>query len=152
MEKESHYPLHEEFMEKIKKTRVAKKMSQSELADLVGIDAQVYSRLERKVGYSPVSLDMAYRISSALGTSFVQATFGSRIVDFRAEMTQTISHLEKSGIELGEAQETLNRMTETLQEFLVLLAEQQKGMTKGRALGIDRATKLSQQINGKCRH
>lgn len=90
------HPIHAVFMASARKMRKQKGMTQNDIAEKIGMDQAKYSRLERRCGFTPITMDQAWHISMALESSLLQMCFTSKLESWANLISDARASLENS--------------------------------------------------------
>lgn len=124
------HPLHSVFMASAKRLREKQHFTQAQVAEKIGMDVQKYSRLERTVNFCPITMDEAFKISTALHSSILAMTFSNRMESWLLEMDVLLGKVKDTRAELQSGMDALDGVVELINLYQGQMAKERHDFTQ----------------------
>jgi len=111
------HPLHHVFMGSAKRLRERLNYTQADVAEKIGMDVQKYSRLERTVNFCPITMDEAYKISTALESSVLAMTFSNRMESWLHDIHNLMDQVENTTEALQVGMDALKGVKSVMAQY-----------------------------------
>ena len=122
------HPIHTVFMASAKKMRKSRGWAQSDVAEKIGMDQSKYSRLERTINFTPVSMDEAWKNAAALESSLLQMTFTAKLESWAELVKDTKESLLQSKRAMDHGSDTFAELIVQVDMYEEMIRSEQTEM------------------------